>query len=51
MNIERREIVAEDVTQRLESLLSHWNDLPFRHTVLAIGTEEASFLGATQRMP
>jgi len=39
----QREIVAEDVTQRLESLLSHWNDEPFRRTVLAIGTEEASF--------
>jgi hypothetical protein len=37
------EIVARDVTQRLESLLSHWSDVPFRRTVLAIGTEEASF--------
>jgi hypothetical protein len=39
----QREIVAEDVTQRLESLLSHWSDVAFRRTVLAIGTEEASF--------
>jgi hypothetical protein len=39
----QRKIVAEDVTQRLESLLSHWSDVPFRRTVLAIGTEEASF--------
>jgi hypothetical protein len=31
------------VTQRLESLLSHWSDVPFRRTVLAIGAEEASF--------
>jgi len=39
----QRKIVVEDVTQRLESLLSHWGDVPFRRTVLAIGTEEASF--------
>jgi hypothetical protein len=39
----QRKIVAEDVTQRLESLLSHWSDVPFRRTVLAIGTEEATF--------
>ena len=39
----QRKIVAEDVTQRLESLLSHWSDVPFRRTVLVIGTEEASF--------
>jgi hypothetical protein len=39
----QRKIVAEDVTQRLESLLSHWGDVPFRRTVLAIGTEEATF--------
>jgi hypothetical protein len=39
----QREIVADDVTQRLESLLSHWSDLPFRRAVLTIGTEEASF--------
>jgi hypothetical protein len=31
------------VGQRLESLLSHWSDLPFRRTVLVLGTEEASF--------
>jgi hypothetical protein len=39
----QREIVAEDVTQRLQSLLSHWGDVPFRRTVLTIATEEASF--------
>ena len=39
----QRKIVAEDVTQRLESLLSHWSDVPFRRTVLAIGNEEATF--------
>jgi hypothetical protein len=37
------EIVAEDVTQRLESVLSHWNDESFRRTILVLGTEEASF--------
>src|SRR5271156_3051900 len=39
----QRKLVVDDVTQRLESLLSHWNDVPFRRTVLAIGTEEAAF--------
>lgn len=39
----QREIVVEDVTQRLESLLFHWSDLPFRRTVLVPGTEESSF--------
>lgn len=39
----QRKIVAEDVAQRLESMLSHWSDVPFRRTVLAIGTEEASY--------
>jgi hypothetical protein len=39
----QRDIVAKDVTQRLESLLYHWSDVPFRRTVLAIGTEEATF--------
>jgi hypothetical protein len=36
-------IVVDDVTQRLESLLSHWTDEPFRRTLLVPGTEEASF--------
>jgi hypothetical protein len=36
-------VVVEDVAQRLESLLSHWSDVPFRRTVLVLGTEEASF--------
>src|SRR5260370_24260900 len=39
----QRKIVAEDVTKRLESVVSHWSDVPFRRTVLAIGTEEAAF--------
>lgn len=43
LNKRQREVVVEDVTQRLESLLSHWSDLPFRRTVLVLGTEEASF--------
>jgi hypothetical protein len=37
------EIVVDDVTQRLESALSHWNDEPFRRTILVLGAEEASF--------
>jgi hypothetical protein len=37
------EIVADDVTQRLGSVLSHWTDGPFRRTILVLGTEEASF--------
>jgi hypothetical protein len=43
LNRHQRELVVEDVTQRLESLLSHWSDLSFRRTVLVLGTEEASF--------
>jgi len=43
LNQRQRKIVAEDVTKRLESLLSHWSDVPFRRTVLAIGSEEAAF--------
>lgn len=39
----QREIVVADVTMRLESLLSHWHELPFRRTILVLGTEEASF--------
>ncbi len=37
------EIVAHDVTPRLESVLSHWHDASFRRTILVLGTEEASF--------
>jgi len=37
------EIVVEDVAQRLESVLSHWNDVPFRRTILVLGSEEACF--------
>ncbi len=36
-------IVVDDVVQRLESLLSHWNDESFRRTILVLATEEASF--------
>lgn len=43
LNRHQREIVVEDVTQRLESLLSHWSDVPFRRTILVLGTEEATF--------
>ena len=39
----QREIVVEDVSRRLESLLSRWSDLAFRRTILILGTEEASF--------
>jgi hypothetical protein len=39
----QQEIVIDDVTQRLRSLLSHWCDLSFRRTVLVLGAEEASF--------
>jgi hypothetical protein len=39
----QREIVADDVGRRLESLLSRWSDVPFRRTILVLGTEEASF--------
>ena len=39
----QRAIVLEDVSRRLESLLSHWSDLAFRRTILILGTEEASF--------
>jgi hypothetical protein len=50
LNRHQREVVVDDVTQRLESVLSHWSDLPFRRTVLLLGTEEGSFwepLGAS----
>jgi hypothetical protein len=43
LNQRQRKIVAEDVIQRLESLLSHWSDVRFRRTVLTIGNEEATF--------
>ena len=39
----QREIVLEDVSRRLESLLFHWNDQAFRRTILMLGTEEATF--------
>jgi hypothetical protein len=37
------EIVVADVTQRLESLVAHWNDERFRRAILVLATEEASF--------
>src|SRR5205085_62656 len=43
LNKHQRQVILEDVTGRLESLVSHWSDLPFRRTVLVLGTEEASF--------
>ena len=43
LNKRQCEIVVLDVTQRLESLLSHWNDEFFRRTILVLATEEASF--------
>ena len=39
----QREIVVNDVTRRLESVLSNWSDLAFRRTILILGTEEATF--------
>ncbi len=36
-------MVVYDVAQRLGSLLSHWNDEVFRHTIMVLATEEASF--------
>src|SRR4051794_9295670 len=39
----QREIVVEDVSRRLESLLFHWSDQAFRRTILMLGTEEATF--------
>ena len=39
----QREIVLEDVSQRLESLLYHWNHQAFQRTILTVGTEEATF--------
>jgi hypothetical protein len=43
LNKHQRQLVLDDVTHRLESLLFHWADLPFRRTVLVLGTEEATF--------
>jgi hypothetical protein len=43
LNKRQREIVIDDVSGRLESLLFHWSDLAFRRTILILGTEEASF--------
>ena len=39
----QREIVADDVKRRLESLLSHWSDECFRRAILVTAAEEASF--------
>src|SRR4051794_21266183 len=38
-----REILVEDGSRRLESLLFHWGDQAFRRTILTLGTEEATF--------
>jgi len=43
LNKRQREIVVEDVSRRLESLLFHWNDQAFRRTILMLGSEEATF--------
>jgi hypothetical protein len=43
LNRRQREMVVADVTRRLASLLAHWSDLPFRRTLLLLGSEEASF--------
>jgi hypothetical protein len=43
LNQRQSAIVVDDVVQRLESLLSHWNDEFFRRTILVLGTEEGSF--------
>src|SRR3954454_24620278 len=43
LNRRQQEIVAADVAQRLEFLLSHWSDVPFRRTILVLGAEEGSF--------
>lgn len=43
LNARQREVVAADVSMRLESLLFHWADVWFRRTLLVLGLEEASF--------
>ena len=43
LNKHQRQIVLADVQRRLVSLLSHWQDVQFRRTVLEVGKEEASF--------
>ena len=40
---QQREIVVDDVTRRLDSLLSHWDDAQFRRTILDLAAEEAFF--------
>ena len=43
LNKRQLEMVVDDVAQRLESLLAHWNDECFRRTIQVLATEEASF--------
>jgi hypothetical protein len=43
LNKSQRELVVADVAERLESLLYHWSDVPFRRTMLVLGAEEGSF--------
>jgi hypothetical protein len=43
LNSRQQSIVASDVRHRLNSLLTHWHDSPFRRTALLLGVEEASF--------
>lgn len=38
-----RELICEDVRQRLESILGNWSDVTFRNTALLLGMEEATF--------
>ena len=38
-----RDLICDDVRQRLESVLGNWSDEKFRRTVLMLGLEEATF--------
>jgi hypothetical protein len=44
LNDRQQAIVTTDVRRRLNSLLAHWDGLPFRRTALFCGVEEATFL-------
>ena len=43
LNSRQQSIVVSDARHRLNSLLTHWHDSPFRRTALLLGVEEASF--------
>jgi hypothetical protein len=43
LNRPQQLMVKQDVTDRLESIVYHWSDLPFRKTVLLLGLEEATY--------